>query len=409
MTVQRIVVAGASLAGLRAAEGVRAAGFTGEVVVIGDEPHLPYNRPPLSKEALAGTATFGSLEFRRRKSVDDVVWRLGTAVAQASLVTREVVLADGAVLPFDGLVVATGLRVRRLTLPAPAGGRHAIRTIEDAAALRADLHPGAHVVVIGAGFIGCEVAATAVGLGCDVSIVAPEAVPMQRPLGLEVGASMRRRHERHGVRMHLGRLPARVEPSDADPARVGKVVLDDGTSLPADVVVEALGCVPNTEWLAAAGLEIGLDLADGVRTDGWLRAMDVEGATRPDVVAVGDVARFPNALFDDVPRRVEHWSIPTDTAKRAAPALVAGLTGTSLDPAPFAPVPAFWSDQYGARLQSFGALGLADTVRVLEGDLDAEFVAGYEREGVLVGVVGVGLMPQLLRLRGEIAALVPAG
>lgn len=398
---QRVVVAGASLGGLRAAEGLRAAGFTGEVLVVGDEPHLPYNRPPLSKEALAGDVEFSTLEFRRRKSVDDVQWRLGTPVAEASLTSKEVVLADGTALPFDGLVVATGLRVRRLTLPAPEGGRHAVRTLEDAVALRADLTPGASVVVIGAGFIGCEVAATAVGLGCTVHVVAPEEVPMQRPLGVQVGAAMRRRHEKHGVTLHLGRLPAQVEPSATDPSRVGAVVLDDGTRLVADVVVEALGCTPCTEWLAPTDL----DVADGVLTDGWLRAVDVQGHARPDVVAVGDVARFPNALFDDVPRRVEHWSIPTDTAKRAAPALVAGLTGAELDARPFAPVPSFWSDQYGLRLQSFGALGIADTVTLLEGDLDDEFVAGYTRDGVLVGVVGIGLMSSLMKYRGEIAML----
>ena len=397
-TEQRVVVAGASLGGLRAAEGLRASGFTGEVVVVGDEPHLPYNRPPLSKEALAGDVEFSTLEFRRRKSVDDVTWRLGAGVAEASLTTKEVVLTDGSVMPFDGLVVATGLRVRRLMIPAPDGGRHAVRTLEDAVALRADLRPGAKVVVIGAGFIGCEVAATAVKLGCEVDVVAPEAVPMQRPLGLEVGGAMRRRHEAAGVRWHLGRLPASVEPSASDPGRVGAVVLADGTRLPADVVVEALGCVPNTDWLASTDV----DISDGVLTDGHLRALTVDGAPRPDVVAVGDVARFPNALFDDVPRRVEHWSIPTDTAKRAAPALAAGLAGAEVDPLPFAPMPSFWTDQYGLRVQSFGALGIADSVTVLEGDLDDEFVAGYERDGVLVGVLGIGLMSSLMKLRGEI-------
>ncbi len=404
MTAQRVVVAGASLGGLRAAEGLRAAGFSGEIVVVGDEPHLPYNRPPLSKEALAGDVPFESLEFRRRKGVADVVWRLGSPVAEAGLAAKEVVLADGSVLSFDGLVAATGLRVRRLTLPAPVGGRHALRTLEDAVSLRAELHPGTRVVVIGAGFIGCEVAATAVGLGCAVDVVAPEEVPMQRPLGTDVGGAMLRRHTAHGVRMHLGRLPAHVDASSSDPGRVGAVVLDDGTRLAADVVVEALGCVPNTEWLVPTGL----DVSDGVRTDGWLRATDPEGHARSDVVAVGDVARFPNALFDDVSRRVEHWSIPTDTAKRAAPALVAGLTGADLDPAPFGPVPSFWSDQYGLRLQSFGALGIADTVKLLEGDLDGEFITGYERSGVLVGVVGIGLMKSLLGYRAEIAALLPA-
>ncbi|MFZ0161472.1 MAG: FAD-dependent oxidoreductase, partial [Kineosporiaceae bacterium] len=255
------------------------------------------------------------------------------------------------------------------------------------------------VVVIGAGFIGCEVAATARGLGCTVHVVAPEQVPMQRPLGLEVGAALQRRHEAHGVTFHLGRLPSSVLGTE----RVEAVVLDDGTRLDADVVVEALGCLPNTEWLSGNGL----DLTDGVLTDGWMRALDVDGVAHGDVVAVGDVARFPNALFDAVPRRVEHWSIPTDTAKRAGPALVAHLSGAPLDPAPFAPVPAFWSDQYGQRLQSFGAPGLADQIRLLEGDLDADFVAGYFRASELVGVVGISLMPSLLKHRAALAARAP--
>jgi 3-phenylpropionate/trans-cinnamate dioxygenase ferredoxin reductase component len=422
---RRVVVVGAGLAGLRVAEAVRAAGHAGELVVVGDEPHLPYNRPPLSKEALVGGVTVESLEFRRRKSVDDVTWRLGTAAAEASLEAREVVLTDGTVLTYDGLAIATGVRARRLGLPAPSGGRHVVRTLEDAAALRAELVPGARVVLLGAGFIGCEVAATARGLGCQVDVVAPETVPMQRPLGLTVGAALLRRHEAHGVRFHLGRLPAvlHARGHDArghdarghdargdDPERVGEVELDDGTRLACDVVVEALGCAANTEWLA----ETGLDLADGVRTDGWMRASTENGQVRPEVVAAGDVARFPNALFDDVPRRVEHWSIPTETGKRAGASLVSGLAGVDLDADPaavaFAPMPSFWSDQYGQRLQSFGSLGVADAdgVQILDGDLGGDFVAGYHRDGQLVGVAGIGLMPRLLALRGELlAALTP--
>ncbi len=410
--MQRVVVVGASLGGLRAAEAVRGAGFTGEVVVVGDERHLPYNRPPLSKEALAGEAVIeaAGLEFRRRKSVDDVRWVLGNGASAGDLAARQVTLADGEVLDFDGLVAASGLRVRRLSLPAPDAGRHAVRTIEDAAALRRDLTAGARgpagagagaggparVVVIGAGFVGCEVAATARRLGCTVHVVAPEQVPMQRPLGIEVGAALQRRHEAQGVVFHLGRLPSSVLGSD----RVEAVVLDDGTRLDADVVVEALGCVPNTEWLSGNGL----DLTDGVLTDGWLRALGLDGAAHGELVAVGDVARFPNALVDDVPRRVEHWSIPTDTAKRAGPALVAHLTGAPLDRAPFAPVPSFWSDQYGQRLQSFGSLGIADEIRLLEGDLDGDFVAGYFRASELVGVVGINCMPALMSHRTALAA-----
>ncbi len=395
----RIVVAGAGIGGLRAAEQLRAKGFDGELVVVGDEAHLPYNRPPLTKEALAGTVSFDSLELRRRK-VEDVAFRLEAPVAEANLDAGDVVLHDGSVLAFDGLVVATGLRARRLELPGPPDGRHVVRTIEDATALQAGLRPGARVVIVGAGFIGCEVAATAVGRGCAVDVVAPEDVPMQRPLGTQVGAAMRRRHERAGVRMHLGRVPARFEGADAGPTRVAAVVLDDGTRLPADVVVEALGCVPNTEWLAGSGL----DISDGVLTDHGLRAVGLDGNPRPHVVAVGDVARFPNALVDDVPRRVEHWSMATDTAKWAAPSLLAGLGVGELVTAPFAPMPSFWSDQYELRVQSFGSLGIADEIRVLEGDLDGEFAAGYFRGGLLVGAAGVGLMGSLMELRRRIAA-----
>jgi NADPH-dependent 2,4-dienoyl-CoA reductase/sulfur reductase-like enzyme len=409
---RRVLVVGACLGGLRAAEAVRSAGYADDLVVVGEEPHPPYNRPPLTKEALAGTAggtpiDVSALVFRRRASVDDVRWLLGPdrAAVSADLARGLVRLADGSELTFDGLVIATGLRSRRLALPAadggeaPTAGRHAVRTVEDAAALARDLHAaaagGRPVVVIGAGFIGCEVAATARGLGCEVHVVAPERVAMERPLGHAVGATLQRRHEAHGVTFHLGRLPVALEGT----GRVSGVVLDDGTRLPAGAVVEALGCVPNTEWLAGTGL----DLSDGVLTDGWLRAVGQDGEVRPNVVAVGDIARFPNALVDDVPRRVEHWSVPTDTAKRAGPTLVAELGGAAPPPGPVALVPSFWSDQYGYRLQSFGTLGVADAIEVLEGDLDGDFVAGYRRDGVLTGVAGIGMTPNLVRYRGVLS------
>src|SRR5215470_6648049 len=275
--MQRIVVVGASLGGLRVAEAARAARFTGEIVIVGQEPHLPYSRPPLSKEALAGGISHEVLEFRRRKSVDDVEWRLGTAVIELDLEDRAVALSDGTALTFDGLVVATGLRPRRLGLESPAEGRYVLRTLEDAVALRARLVPGARIVIIGAGFIGCEVAATATTMGCRVDVVAPEAVPLERPLGPLAGEAMRRRHERHGVRFHLGRLPVALRAGPEDPGRTGEVVLDDGTELPADAVVEALGCLPNVEWMGGPGHGSGLDLSDGVLTDGWLRAIGLDG------------------------------------------------------------------------------------------------------------------------------------
>ena len=401
----RIVVVGAGVGGLRAAEALRAAGHAGELVVVGDEPYHPYQRPPLSKTALAGAVDAGGLTIRRRKSVADVEWRLGTAVSGVDLGAHTLRVGDEA-LAWDGLVVATGLRSKRLPLPGSPAHRHAVRSLDDATALRAELQPGTRVVVVGAGFLGCEIAATAIGLGCDVAVVAPEADPMEHHLGALVGSAMRRRHEAAGVRFHLGRLPEALD------ARGDGVALDDGTALPADVVVEAVGSVPETGWLAGTDL----DLSDGVLCDRWLRAVGSAGP-RADVVAVGDVARFPHPLAGPGARRIEHWDMPPLTAKRAAPALVAGLAGAALDPEPFAPVPSFWSDQYDVTIQSFGTPELADDVEIVEGHLDGPFLAAYRQATAdgsrLVAAVGVGTMSGLMDLRAVLAtdltAAQPAG
>ncbi|MFI1287666.1 NAD(P)/FAD-dependent oxidoreductase [Streptomyces sp. NPDC020792] len=375
-----VVVAGASMAGLRAAEQLRAAGYPGPITLVGEEPHTPYNRPPLSKEVLAGKAAFESLAFRPRAAVADAEWRLGTRVVAADLDRRLVGLDDGETLSYTGLVVATGMRPRRLRCPGPLRGRHTVRTIDDARELRAALtRPGARVVVVGAGFIGCEVAATAVALGAaEVTVVDPLPLPMAAPLGELLAGALLKRHEERGVRFALGTGVAGFEGAD----QVTGVLLGDGTVLPADVVVESVGSVANTEWLDGNGL----DLTDGVLTDEHLRV-----GSRPDVVAVGDVARFPNARYDGVPRRVEHWSIPTDTAKHAARVLAAHLDGTDAGLDAFAPLPTFWSDQHDFRLQSFGApgLGLGD-VRILDGDPEGDVLAGYHTGGRLVGVVALG-------------------
>ncbi|MCF3125197.1 FAD-dependent oxidoreductase [Streptomyces arenae] len=372
-----MAVVGASLGGLRAAEQLRAAGWRGAITVFGDEPHLPYNRPPLSKEVLAGDAPAEGTELRRRASVDDVRWHLGRAVAAADLAARTLTLADGAVHAYEGLVAATGVRPRRLPF---AGGprRHVVRTLEDSAALRVRLVEGARVLVIGSGFIGCEVAATARTAGCAVTVVAPEAEPMVLAVGDGLARALRRRHEAQGVRFLMGRLVADLTATHA--------VLDDGTEVAADVVVEAVGSLPNTEWLAATE---GLDLGDGILCDAQLRIGGLAHA-----VAVGDVARFPNPRYGPLPRRVEHWSIPGDSARHAARTLVAGLNGTECpEPAPFAPLPSFWSDQFALRLQSFGQPALADRTRLLEGDpasADGDLLYGYYQGDRLIGVAALG-------------------
>ncbi|MFF0447898.1 NAD(P)/FAD-dependent oxidoreductase [Streptomyces sp. NPDC004609] len=398
-----VAVVGASLAGLRAAEQLRAAGHTGPVTVFGAEPHLPYNRPPLSKELLyaPGAATPAELHtkvaFRRRASVADVTFRLGLPVVAADPRGGRLSLGDGSSVAFDALVAATGLRPRRLELPGPLAGRHVLRTLDDCVALRGALRPEAAVVVLGAGFIGCEVAATARRLGCRVTVVEPCGGPMQRVLGTRLSEGVRRHHEAAGVEFVIGRSAARF----LGDGSVTGVALDDGSTLAADAVVEAVGSVPNTEWLAGNDF---LDLSDGVLCDNRLMA---RGAER--LVAVGDIARFPNPLFDDVPRRVEHWSIPTDTAKRAAATLIAALTGAESGPDPFAPVPSFWSDQADLRFQSFGSPALADEVRVVEGDPGRPadgVLATCHRHSAHVGTVAINLPPARQReLRGAFATL----
>ncbi|GAA1948264.1 FAD/NAD(P)-binding oxidoreductase [Nocardioides panacihumi] len=371
-TPSGIVIAGAGLAGLRTAEGLRRAGWEGTVTIVGAEVHLPYTRPPLSKKLLLEGGDPASVELRRRDCEHETRWLLGRTVTASDLEARTVTLDDGTELAYDGLVAATGVHSRRL--PGTVGGdRQVLRTVDDAVALSARLVPGATVVVIGAGFIGCEVAATALARGCTVSMVAVDPEPMLVPLGSLVGAELRRRHADAGVRFHLGTGVASIDGT--------RVVLSDGTRLDADVVVEAIGSAPSCSWLEGNGL----DLTDGVTCDPMLRL-----GGRRATVAVGDVARFPNTLFDDVPRRIEHWQVAVDTAMYAAKVLVGDLTGQPYTDA-FRTVPTFWSDQGVVSMRALGQPALADGVEVLEGDLGGEAAVGYRRGGRLVGVVLLGM------------------
>ena len=352
---------------------------------------------------------------------------LGVPVTAADLGEGELALADGDAVRFDGLVAAAGLRPRHLSVPGPAGpgsGRHVLRTLDDCASLRAGLRTalagaapaGAaaavdglarpHIVVVGGGFVGCEVACTALSLGCDVTVVEPIGPPMLRVLGEQVAKAIQRAHEQAGITFVTGQSViayaghdrvtgvALAEGADAD----GALALP-GAVLPADLVVEAIGSIPNTEWLTGNGL----DLTDGLLCDNTLSAV-TDGHPGAPVTAVGDVARFPNPLFDDVPRRVEHWSMPTDTARRAAATLQARLEGGQVDPLPFRPLPYFWSDQGDLRLQSFGSPQLADDVAIAEGDLgylDQGLLATYHRGGRLVGSLAVNLPPSRYRALRE--------
>ena len=377
-----VVVVGGGLGGLRAAEALRGHGIA--VTVIGEEVHLPYNRPPLSKEALKGGVEVEGLHFRRKH--DDIDWRLGAASTGCSLAER-VVMVDDAAYTFDGLVIASGIRPRHL--PVPGMQPPVLRTAEDALHLRQQLTPGKRLLVVGAGFIGCEVAATAIQLGCEVTVTAFDSEPMIRPLGHELGAAMKAHHEARGVEFRLG---VGVQEFHGD-----GVTLADGTRLTADITIEAVGSVPNVEWLHGNDL----DLADGVLTDNLMQAVKPGGGPLDvPVVAVGDVARFPNPRFDDVPRRIEHWNLPTETGKRAGQTLASILSGET-PTGDFRPQPAFWSDQYDISLQSYGEPALGQP-RLVDGEWSGNCIVEYWREDELVGVVGVNRTKDLMHYRQDI-------
>ena len=396
-----VVIVGASMGGLRAAEALRNNGFDGQITVIGEEAHAPYNRPPLSKEVLAKEVTHDAVAFKLRAQVEDVIWNLGDPATSLDLAKQVVTTASGKTFEYDGLVIASGLRPRVLDLPnGKVSGRHTVRTLDDAIGLRADLVPGAQVVVAGAGFIGCEVAATARGLGCEVTNVAIDSFPMIRPLGEELAAELQRRHESKGVDFRLQRGIKDLTGTDS----LSGVILDDGDFLEATVLVEAISSHCNVEWLA----NTNIDISNGVLADSALRAVTTDGDTVEGVYVVGDLARFANPLFDDEARRIEHWNIPTETGKRVGAVLSAYLAEADnfaeLAAQPFMPLPSFWSDQYDMKIQGFGMPGLADRYELVAGELSDELVMGYYKGKILVGVVGIGMTSEVMKYRKELVS-----
>lgn len=381
-----IVVVGGSLSGLRAVEALRAAGWDRGITVVSAENTMPYNRPPLSKELLWGEDSPEDLVFELSEATNDVVWKLGNPASSLNLDEKTLTLSDGEIIQFEGLVIATGVSSRRLNAPGPLEGRTVLRTLDDAVALKSKLQPGLKLVILGAGFIGCEVASTARRIGCEVDVVAMDKVAMQIPLGMMLGAEIQRRHVEEGVRFHMG-----VSISELKGAgKVESVVLTDGRELSADLVLETIGSVPNTSWLDGNNL----DLTNGVLCDPYLRA----GGT-PGVVVVGDVARFSNPLFNSPAMRIEHWQTAIDTANYGARTLLYDLGLADDAPKPISLMPWFWSDQGETRLTSFGMLGLADRQEIIEGDLQSECAVGYFQGEIPVGVVLVGMKEKSARYK----------
>ncbi|MDE3130778.1 MAG: FAD-dependent oxidoreductase, partial [Acidobacteriota bacterium] len=335
-SVRRLVIVGASLAGLRAAQSARAAGHGGGVVMIGREPHLPYTRPPLSKELLQRTQEFedAALQFGEL----EVEWRLGVPAVGLDRVRRRVRLADGSEAQYDRLILATGSRARRWDGPgAHLAGVHTLRELEDAVALRAALPAARRMLIVGAGFIGCEVAASARALGVEVTLVDIAAYPLL-PFGPELGERWARMHRDRGVDLRLGVGIAALRGAEGSVARAE---LSDGSVLEADTVLLALGSVLNTDWLAASGLE----LDPAVVCDATLTTV-----SDPDILAAGDIAAVPLGLADGAALRVEHWTTAAEHGQLAG-------RNALLDPpdrARHATPPYFWSDQYGSKIQALG-------------------------------------------------------
>ena len=383
-----VAVVGASLAGLRAVETLRDDGYEGRVVLVGAEPHLPYDRPPLSKELLAGIATPEDTLLRPAEDYDELglELHLGRRARSLDLERREVVLEDGERLGFDGVVLATGAEPRRLSAAPDLAGIHLLRTLDDCLAIAGALDERPRVAVVGAGFIGSEVASTCRERGLDVTVLEALPVPMVRAVGPEMGRVLMGLHADHGVPVRTGAGVAGF----AGTGRVEQVLLEDGSAVDADLVVVGVGVDPATSWLEDSGLE----LANGVVCDATCTAA-------PGVVAAGDVARWHNALYGGT-MRVEHWTNASEQGAAAVRTLLARASGR--EPEAFSPVPYFWSDQYGLKIQYVGACGADDEVVVVDGSTDdRRFVAIYGRGGRIVAALAVGRPRLLMAYRRLIA------
>ncbi|MFK7916912.1 MAG: NAD(P)/FAD-dependent oxidoreductase [Ilumatobacter sp.] len=404
MDLNRVVIIGASLAGLRAAETLRNEGFAGEVVIIGAEPHRPYDRPPLSKKLLAGEWEPERIQLRQPDSFDelDVEWRFGVAAAGLDTSAQVVHLTNGTDVSYDGCIIATGATCRRLPEQSRYGHVHEVRTLDDSMRLRSELASGdKRVVVIGAGFIGLEVAATAKQLGNEVTVLEGGPAPLMRGLGEEMGTAIGSMHEARDVSVRCG---VQVDRLHDNGVLLAGVDGEEAELVEADVVVVGIGVVPATAWLGDSGLQ----LRDGVVCDAMLNALDADGVVVPGLYAAGDVLRWPNELFGEE-MRVEHWTNAAEQGAEAAKNLlsVAGLREG--DAVAYAPVPFFWSDQFDIRVQFLGRASADDQVEVVLGSTEpnedgvVKFLAMYRSGDQLHGALGVNAPRWVMKLRGALA------
>jgi 3-phenylpropionate/trans-cinnamate dioxygenase ferredoxin reductase subunit len=388
-----IVVVGASLAGMRAAEEIRHLGHTGDVVIIGEEIHPPYDRPPLSKQFLAGKWDVERIHHHTPEKLDafGLEFRLGSRATGLDTEDRIVRCDDGSQVHYDGLIIATGAKPRRLPGTEGMTGVRTLRTLEDSSGLRDDLvrlGEGARLVVIGAGFIGAEVAATAHGLGASVTVVEALTTPLAGVIGQQIGEVCAGLHRDAGVSLRLGVGVDKVVPGPDGAAPI-QVQLTDGTGLEADLVVVGIGVTPVVDWLE----DSGLTLANGVMCSDGLFAAD-------RVVAAGDVARWTHVQLDE-DIRIEHWTNAAEGGALAAHNLIAGSAAAES----YTPVPFFWSDQYQAKIQVLGRPDPEDEVVVVDGSAeDRKLVALYRRGDRLSAALGISRARQLMAYRPLLAA-----
>ena len=379
-----IVIVGGGLAAARMAEQLRRSEYNGLITIISDEVHLPYDRPPLSKEVLRNEVDDVALKPREWYDQKEMTLRLGSAATGLDTAAQTVTLDDGTVLGYDELVIATGLVPRRIPAFPDLDGIRVLRSFDESLALRKHASAAHHAVVIGAGFIGCEVAASLRSVGVDVVLVEPQPTPLASVLGEQIGGLVARLHRDEGVDVRLGLGVAEVRGQ----GRVEAVVLTDGTELTADLVVVGIGSRPATEWLEGSGIAVD----NGVICD------EAGRTTAPNVWALGDVASWRDATGHQA--RVEHWSNVADQARVVVPAMLGQDVPTNVV------VPYFWSDQYDVKIQCLGEPEATDIVHLVEDD-GRKFLAYYERDGVLVGVVGGGMPGKVMKIRGKIAAATP--
>ena len=394
---ERIIIVGGGIAALSAAERLREHGFGGELVIVGDEPHRAYNRTPLSKELLTGVRQPDELTVTAHTDVD-AIWRTHTAARGLDLGARALLLPGGERLGFDGLVIATGVEARHLPgSPMHSPRVHTLRTLADARAIDTAFTRGRHLTIIGGGFIGCELASTAVERAVRVSIVEPGPTLLGASLGPELGAHITELHRRHGIDVHLGTT---VAEGDLSGRRVS-LTLSNGETIGTDEVVIAVGTAPRTDWLTGTGL----DISNGVLCAPTCHVLGPDGQPLHGIVAAGDVARWPNLRIDSEARRVEHWINAIEMGQAAATALLAGPHTAQ----PFTAVPRFWSHQHGVRIQSVGLPALGARTQLLDGDpRRGSFVTGYLRPDprsggdTLIGAMAIDAPRTLLDYRDVI-------